>query len=164
MRSELQVSLAIEKYADLVKRICMLNLKNYADTEDIFQTVFLKYAMSSIDFENDSHEKAWFIRVAMNASRDLLKNFFRCKTVSIEEVLESSLPSYDSIDCKYKEVLEVVLNLPAKYRDVIYLHYYEGYTAPEIAKILKKNVNTIYTNLTRARKLLRDDLGGMMDE
>lgn len=164
MRSELQVSLAIEKYADLVKRICMLNLKNYADTEDTFQTVFLKYAMSSIDFENDSHEKAWFIRVAMNASRDLLKNFFKCKTISIEEVLESSMPSCDGIDSKYKEVLEAVLNLPAKYRDVIYLHYYEGYTAPEIAKILKKNVNTIYTNLTRARKLLRDDLGGMMDE
>ena len=164
MRSELEVALAIEKYADLVKRICMLNLKNHADTEDTFQTVFLKYAMSSINFENDSHEKAWFIRVAINASRDLIKSFFRCKTISIEDVIESSLPSSDGIDSEYKEVLEVVLNLPAKYRDVIYLYYYEGYTVPEIAKILNKNVNTIYTNLTRARKLLRDDLGGMIDE
>ena len=50
-----------------------------------------------------------------------------------------------------------------KYRDVVYLHYYEGYTAPEIAGILGKNVNTVYTQLTRARGLLRQALGGEDD-
>ena len=53
--------------------------------------------------------------------------------------------------------------LPGAYRDVVYLHYYEGYTAPEIAGILGKNVNTVYTQLTRARGLLRQALGGEGD-
>ena len=51
-----------------------------------------------------------------------------------------------------------------KYRDVVYLHYYESYTAPEIAKLLGKNVNTVYTLLTRAKQLLREKLGGDGDE
>ncbi len=59
-----------------------------------------------------------------------------------------------------KEVLEAVLRLPEKYRDVIYLFYYEEYTAVEIAKILKKKENTVYTWLSRAKDILREKLGG----
>ena len=59
-----------------------------------------------------------------------------------------------------REVLEAVLSLPVKYREVIYLHYYEDYTAPQISRILGKNVNTIYTLLTRAKQMLREKLGG----
>lgn len=76
MRSEQEVTRAIEQYSDMVRRLCMIHLKNYADTEDIFQTVFLKYVLSSAAFENEEHEKAWFIRVAINACKDLLRNFF----------------------------------------------------------------------------------------
>ena len=61
---------------------------------------------------------------------------------------------------EHRAVLQAVQSLPAAYRDVVYLHYYEGYTAPEIARILGKNVNTIYTRLTRARGVLREALGG----
>lgn len=155
MRSEQEANRAIELYADTVRRLCMIHLKNHADTEDIFQTVFLKYLLSTKEFESPEHEKAWFIRVTVNACRDLLKSFFRSRTVSMEEVLDQpSLPQEDH------EVLEAVLSLPARYKDAVYLHYYEGYTAPEIAKILGKNVNTIYTLLNRARQLLREKLGG----
>ena len=66
-------------------------------------------------------------------------------------------------DREQREVLQAVLALPVAYRDVIYLHYYEGYSAPEIAGILGKNVNTVYTRLTRARGLLRQALGGEVD-
>ena len=76
MRSESEVNRAIENYADMVRRLCMVHLKNYADTEDIFQTVFLKYATSSVVFESREHEKAWLIRVTVNACRDLIKSFF----------------------------------------------------------------------------------------
>lgn len=155
MRSEQEANRAIEMYADTVRRICMLHLKNHADTEDIFQTVFLKYLLSSKEFETSEHEKAWFIRVTVNACRDLLKSFFRSHTVSMEELLDQpALAEGDS------EVLEAVLSLPARYKDVVYLHYYEGYTAPEIARILGKNVNTVYTLLTRSRQLLKEKLGG----
>lgn len=156
MRSEQEANRAIERYADTVRRICMIHLKNHADTEDIFQNVFLKYVLSTTVFESEEHEKAWFIRVTINACRDLLKSFFRNRTVSLDTLLDqpAELTQQDHT------VLEAVLALPPKYRDVVYLHYYEGYTAPQIGQILKKNVNTIYTLLTRAKQALRETLGG----
>ena len=156
MRSETEINRAVDEYADMVRRLCMLHLKNYADTEDIFQTVFLKYALSSIEFENKEHEKAWLIRVTINACKDLLKSFFRRNTVSIHELIEQPAPQ----DQDYTDVLEAVLSLPKKYKDVVYLYYYEGYTAPQISKILGKNMNTIYTLLNRSKKILKAQLGG----
>lgn len=156
MRSEEAVREAIDRYADMVKRICFIHLKNETDTEDIFQTVFLKYAMSDVVFTNETHEKAWFIRVTLNACKDLLKSFFRKRTVPLDAYVEQN----GIVDAAHSEVLEAVLSLPEKYRRVVYLHYYEGYTAPEIAEILGIKENTVYTQLTRGRALLRDVLGG----
>ncbi len=160
MRSEQDVNRAIEQYADTVKRVCFIHLKNHADTDDIFQTVFLKYALSSRSFESAEHEKAWLIRVTINACKDLLKSFFRSRTVSLEQVKEQTTTLSDTDN----DVLQAVLKLPEKYRRVIYLHYYEGYTAPQIATILNKNVNTIYTDILRARKMLKQELGGELDD
>ena len=156
MRSEWEANRAIDRYADLVRRVCMIHLKNHADTEDIFQTVFLKYITGTTEFESEEHEKAWFIRVTINACKDLLRSFFRSRTVSLDDLLEQP----DQVPEDHREVLEAVLALPDKYRDVVYLHYYEGYTAPEIGTILHKNPNTVYTLLTRARDELRKMLGG----
>lgn len=138
----------------------MIHLKNHADTEDIFQTVFLKYALSSVLFESAEHEKAWILRVTVNACKDLLKSFFRSRTVSLDDIMEQ--PAVMPQD--HREVLEAVLSLPVKYKDAVYLHYYEGYTAPEISRILGKNVNTVYTILNRSKQLLREKLGGEEDE
>lgn len=156
MRSEQETLQAIERYSDTVRRLCMIHLKNSADTEDIFQTVFLKYVLSSVSFQDEEHEKAWFIRVTINACKDLLKSFFRSHTVSLEEVMEQ--PAQLSPD--HRDVLDAVLSLPPKYRNVVYLHYFEDYTAPQISRILHKNVNTIYTLLTRSKQMLRERLGG----
>lgn len=159
MRSEQEVNRAVDRYADMVRRLCMIHLKNEADTEDIFQTVFLKYLLSPVVFESEEHEKAWLIRVTSNACKDLLKSFFRSRTTSLDDLLErpAELPP------DHREVLEAVLSLPRKYREVIYLHYYEDYTAPQISRILGKKVNTIYTLLTRSKQMLREKLGGDTD-
>lgn len=156
MRSEQETIRAIERYSDTVRRLCAVHLKNDTDTEDIFQTVFLKYVLSSVSFESEEHEKAWLIRVTINACKDLIRSFFRSHTVSLDEVMEQpALLPPDN-----REVLEAVLSLPKKYKDVVYLHYYEGYTAPQISRIIGKNVNTIYTLLTRSKQMLREKLGG----
>ena len=156
MRSEAEVDRAMERYADTVWRICTVHLKNHADTEDIFQTVFVKYALRPGFFQDPEHEKAWFIRVTVNACRDLLRRFRRTAAVPLETLADQPAP----LPPDHREVLEAVQALPEKYRDVVYLHYYEGYTAPEIGRLLGKNVNTVYTLLTRSRELLRQRLGG----
>lgn len=159
MRSEEEAARAIERYGDMVRRLCLVHLKNPVDTEDIFQNVFLKYVLSPVVFESPEHEKAWLIRVTLNACKDLVKSFFRSRTVPLEELLDQPAPLSE----EHREVLEAVLALPRKYRDAVYLHYYEGYTAAEIGKLLGKNTNTVYTLLTRAREQLRKTLGGDRD-
>ena len=137
MRSDFEINRAVEQYADMVRRICFCHLKNQADTEDVFQNVFLKYMLHDEPFESAGHEKAWFLRITINACKDYLKSFFRRNTVP-----------------------EAVLALPAKYKDAIYLYYYEGYSAAEIGRILGKKENTVYSLLSRGRGMLRARLGG----
>ena len=159
MRGNGETARAMELYADMVYRLCLVHLKNPQDAEDVFQTVFMKYVLSSAAFENPEHEKAWFIRVTLNACRDLLRSLFRRQTASLEELMD--LPGEDGGEDR--EVLRAVLELPVKYRDPVYLHYFEGYTAPEIGRLMKKNVNTVYSLLGRAKALLREKLGGEED-
>ena len=160
MKSEEEAGRAIEQYADMVRRICMIHLKNYEDAEDIFQTVFLKYVLRSEPFDSPEHEKAWIIRVTVNACRDLLKSFFRSRTVVLDQLIEKPQDMPED----HSDILEAVLELPARFRDVVYLHYYEGYSAPEIGRILKKNTNTVYTLLARARQLLKTRLEGVIED
>lgn len=148
----------MDAYGDLVRRLCLVRLKRREDTEDIFQTVFLKYLQHTAPFANAEHEKAWFIRVTLNSCRDLLRSWLRHGAVPLEELSAQAAPERSD-----RAVLEAVLSLPQKYRDAVYLHYYEGYSAPEIGALLGKNTNTVYTLLTRARALLREKLGGEED-
>lgn len=157
MKTEKELTAAVNKYGDLVLRLCLIHLKNKADSDDIFQEVFLRYYRHNGSFESDEHEKAWIIRVTNNACKDLLRNFFHSRTVSIDEIGE--LQGRD--ETEYREVFEAVLSLPEKNREVVYLHYYEGYKAKEIASILKMNVNTVYTLLTRSKEMLK---GMLTDE
>ena len=156
MQSEAQINHAVEEYADMVKRVCFYHLKNEADTEDVFQEVFLKYMLHDEPFSSREHEKSWQLRVDINATKDYLKSIFRRSVVSLEVLDEIEDEERES----HREVLEAVLSLPVKYKDVIYLHYYEGYTAAEIGKIIGKKENTVYSLLFRGREMLKERLGG----
>ena len=122
--------------------------------------MFLKYVLRSEPFDSPEHEKAWIIRVTVNACRDLLKSFFRSRTVALDQLIEKPQDMPED----HSDILEAVLELPARFRDVVYLHYYEGYSAPEIGRILKKNTNTVYTLLARARQLLKTRLEGVIED
>ena len=159
MRGEYEVNQAVDTYADLVRRICFCHLKNDMDTEDIFQNVFLKYMLYDGTFESAEHEKAWFIRVSINACKDFFKTLFRRNTVPLDEITELAVEEAED----HSEVLQAVLALPEKYRDVIYLYYYEEYSASEIADILKSREGTVYSLLCRGRTMLKKSLGGECD-
>jgi RNA polymerase sigma factor (sigma-70 family) len=143
------------KYSDMIRRICFMYLRNRADVEDVFQEVFLKLLQSKVVFENDEHTKAWLCRIAINKCKDVCKSFFRKHVFSIEDM---ELPFEDKVE---SDIMVAVLSLPPKYKDVIYLFYYEQYTVPDMAKLLNQKENTIYSNLHRARELLKRELGGI---
>lgn len=155
MRSDEEAIRALELYGDMVRRICFCHLKNESDTEDVFQNVFLKYVLHCGAFESEEHEKAWFIRVTVNVCKDYLRALFRHRTEPLDMIREEGIPMGEKSD-----VLEAVLSLPEKYKDVIYLHYYEGYSATEIGSMLQKKENTVYSLLSRGRQLLKNRLGG----
>lgn len=149
---------ALETYSDLVYRICFMYLKNEADTEDIFQNVFLKLLQRDEPFESKEHEKAWLCRVAINQCKDLHKSFFRKSTCSLDDL---EIPTEDKTE---GDVLREVLLLPQKYRDAIYLYYYEDYPISRIAKILGEKESTVHTHLRRAKIILKNKLKGFEDE
>lgn len=155
MRSESEVTCAIDQYADTVKRICLVYLKNKHDTEDIFQNVFLKYMLNTQQFQSEEHEKAWLIRITLNECKDLLKKFYR-KNLSLDEIQEEIA----AVEKNDQPLLKMVLTLPQHYRDVLYLYYYEGYKVAEIAQLLHKKENTIFTWMKRAKEELKIKLGG----
>lgn len=86
MKSDEDLSRVMEAYADMVRRICFVHLKNKNDTEDIFQNVYLKYLVRDKAFESGAHEKAWFARVTINACTDHLRYLSRRKWVPLEVI------------------------------------------------------------------------------
>lgn len=156
MKSAEDLERVMELYADMVRRICLVHLKNRHDTEDVFQNVYMKYMLYEGFFENSEHEKAWFARVTINACTDWLRYLSRRKWVPLDVIDEERAV----LDEPSVNLLKVILELPEKYRNVIYLHYYEGYSIVEIAGILGRKENTVYTWIARARNILREKLGG----
>lgn len=153
--AEDMVAAAIDQYADMVRRICFLHLRNRSDVEDVFQEVFLQYYLNISKIQNEQHEKAWLCRVTFNKCKDLNKSFWRKKVVSLDDM---EIPFENE---EQSEIIMALLQLPAKYKDVVYLHYYEGWSIPEIAKSMNLNTNTVYSRLRRAKEKLKMNEGVM---
>ena len=138
-------------YADAILRLSYTYLKNTHDAQDICQTVFLKLIERRPAFASSEHEKAWIIRTTINACKDHLKSHWRKTTVPIEAAQHVPAPAAEP-----GSILASVNLLPPKYRAVIYLHYYEGYTLREIARLLGVTVPTVKMRLKRGRDALRN--------
>ena len=143
------------RQVDTVYRVCYSFMKNKSDTEDLVQETFLKLLSTKKEFENERHERAWLIVTASNLCKDALKSWWR-KTEDIDTHAHSlSTPPFET-----NHILEVILDLPANQRIAVYMHYYEGFSAEDIAASLKCPASTIRSRLARARKTLRQKLGG----
>ena len=144
----------VDTYSDLILRLSYTYLKSTQDGEDICQTVLLKLLTGDETFDSPVHEKAWVIRATINACKDELRAFRR-KAVPLDALAEAPAP-----EPPRSEVLDAVMALPEKYRTAIYLFYYEGYTAKEIAALTGRSEATVSAHLSRGRKKLRTILGG----
>ena len=143
-----QAEKIIRQYADMIYRIALHNLKNTSDAEDIFQDVCLSLLTKNAPLFDDVHIKNWLIRVTINNCKNFSKSYWQSKTEALDLSRENPKASDNLIP-------ELVYSLPPKYRNIIYLYYYEEYTIAEIAEILGENKNTVNSKLQRARKKLR---------
>ena len=140
-------------YMDMVYRIALNYLKSPDAAADITQEVFLRLLRSETEFESEEHVRNWLIRVTINeCKRDFAARWRR--TEPLEAYAEKLAFSSE----ENSETYQIVMSLPRKYRIVIYLHYYEGYTTAEIARILETKQSTVCTWLERGRKLLKTKL------
>ena len=140
-----------QTYSDAILRLSYTYLKNTSDAQDICQSVFVKLLTQPQEFESAEHERAYILRMAANACKDLLKSPWHKRTCGLEACGDLPAPQAEE-----GSVLLAVNELPAHYRSVIYLYYYEGYSVKEIAKILRIKETTVQTRLMRARNALRE--------
>ena len=156
-RADKELEELYKRHIDTVYRLCYMYLKNTSDAEDAVSTVFLKLLKNPKNFQDREHEKAWLICTARNTCKDILKHWWNTWRVDLEDLPE--VPTWDNQD-QAGTVLSALLSLPEKYRTVMYLYYFEGYSVREISNMLERKESTLQTQLAKGRKLLKIDLEG----
>jgi RNA polymerase sigma-70 factor (ECF subfamily) len=146
-----QIEEIVKRQASTLFRTAAAILGSRAEAEDAVQDVFVKLLEKQPSFTSAEHETAWLIRVTVNHCKSRLRSHWWKKTVPL-------LDSYPAQTIDQQNIMETVLSLPVKYRTVIHLYYYEGYTTKEIAEITGQKDSTVREQLTRARRILRSYL------
>ncbi|MCM1181774.1 MAG: sigma-70 family RNA polymerase sigma factor [Roseburia sp.] len=144
-----------ERYADMVYRISISYGHPPHLSEDIVQDVFLRYLRKKPHFENSGHEKAWFIRVAVNCCKSLSTSAWMKRVEPLEEADQIAMPPHYTEE---HELYELLSRLPSKYRVLLYLRYYEDYPVKDIAALLHITPNLVSARLLRAKKQLKQEL------
>lgn len=147
------IEAAVTRNETKMFRAALAIMGSKADAEDIVQDVFIKLFEKQPKFENTDHETAWLIRVTVNLCKSRLRSLWRKTTVPL-------LDSYPAKSGEQHELIETVMQLDPKYRIVIHLFYYEGYSTKEIAEITGQKESTLREQLTRARRMLKNFLEG----
>lgn len=146
------------KYYKVCCRVAFTVVKNHADAEDMAMETLLRLLLYQPDFKSEEHEKAWTIRTVINLCRDLVKSKWHKTTVGIEAAPQAEKSYQMAPFLETDDTLWILLELPEKYKDCLYLFYYEDYSIHEIAEILEKPENTVKTNLRRGREALKQKM------
>ena len=145
-----EIAKLYDTYAQDVFRLALSYLYNSQDAEDVCHSVFLTLVEKDITLYPGS-EKAWLLKCAANACKDQLRSFWKQNREDLDENMVFA-------DDRDRELWTVVGTLPPKYRAVVHLYYYEGYSQEEIAKILGITRTAVQTRMQRARQALEKEL------
>lgn len=138
---------AVQRYEHVLYRAALAILMDAQEAEDAVQDAFLKYLEKAPAFAGPEHEKAWLIRVTVNACKSRLRSPWRRRVPLLD--------TYPARDVEEESALTAVLALPPKERAAVHLFYYEGYQAKEIAGMTGEAEGTVRARLSRARQKLR---------
>lgn len=159
--SQEYVRYILDTYSQTLIKLSYTYVRNVCDAEDIAQDVFVALLKRGKPFEDTEHEKAWLLRTVINKSKNHLRSGWIKRTVSLDDSDNSETDTHAD---EKTQVMEAVLSLPEKYRTVIHLFYYNGYSINEIADIVGKKPATVGTLLARGRDLLKKMMIGGFDE
>ena len=155
----MQTEVLVERYQQNMFAAALSACKDPQDAEDAVQEALLAYHTSGKEFESEEHIRAWLLRVAINKAKNMRMSFWKKHKVSLEDYIESI-----SFETEQESGLfEAVMELPEKYRVVLHLYYYEDYSIREIGKILRRTENTVKSQLSRGRALLKESFKGGME-
>ena len=141
-------------------RICYVYLTDAALAEDAVQETFVKAYRALESFRGEANEKTWLTRIAINVCKDMKRDswfrlFDRRVTLdTLPEPIQQTLTPWDG------DLLEDVMNLPSKEKDVVLMYYYQGMTVEEIARALACSIATVSKRMGKARNKLRGLLEG----
>ncbi|MCH4238737.1 MAG: sigma-70 family RNA polymerase sigma factor [Oscillospiraceae bacterium] len=159
MRTQVFMEGAVKRFGAPVYRLALMHTQNRTDAEDVFQETFLRLYLDGTSFAGTEHLKAWLLQVTVNVCHDLHRSAWNRRRADLSE--DVPIPFETEED---SGLWTAVAGLPKKYRDVIHLHYQEGYSAEEIGNILHRKTSTVRAQMCRARKLLKTKMGGFYHE
>ncbi|MDE6318582.1 MAG: RNA polymerase sigma factor [Lachnospiraceae bacterium] len=139
-------------YGNMLYRIAFVMMKNAFDAEDIVQDTLIKYMECRKRFDTEEYRKAWLIRVTINLCKNRLRFYRNHPKISVEQLTRYYETREDT------ELMDSLLLLPEKYRELLLLHYVEGYQCKEIAKMFMLSEATVRKRLERGRKKLSEML------
>lgn len=152
---EKQLNDVYDKYADMLYHLALSHMQSKEDAEDVVQEVFCKYIVKKQEFTDDTHEKAWLIRVTVNQCHDLLRRHKLRSYTPLHEIGEiagaTGLHDENALD-----IMHLLSFLPEKLRIVVILHYLEGLSVEETSAALRLGKSAVKMRLSRARALLQE--------
>lgn len=161
---EQMIDQLMNEYGDGILHLVYTYVKNETTAEDLTQEIFIKCYERLSQFNGKASIKTWAYRIACNHCKDYLRSWHYRK-ITLNEKIFGFTPSKskeveEEIITKDEEtnLTSAVLALPIKYREPIFLHYYEELSLTEISKVTNININTIKTRLKRAKELLKEKL------
>ncbi len=164
LREHADIELAVTRFGDTVMRVCAIYLREPADRDDAFQETFLRYARYERSFNGDEHRKAWLIRVASNVCKDQLKRA-SSRVESLDALTEEGYAvrgddgEEGQRELESEDLLKALQRIDERYAIVLYLRFYENYSAVQIGKLLGMPENTVYTCVARGKRQLKGVLG-----
>lgn len=160
-RTQQEILELYEKYYEMVWRICLVRFGNSHDAYDAAQETFVRLMNYAKPFHSGEHEKAWLIRTAVNYYKDVMKSGRRRNEICLDA---GKPPEAGVVPDEYSEVYEAMMELPEKYRVILYLYYYEGYSLKEIAGMMKTNASTLRSRFAKAKELMKEYLEDVAPE
>ena len=153
-----KAELLLSDHGDSILRLAYSYLHSLSEAEDILQETLIRFLKTQPALENADHERAWLLKVAGNLAKNRIDANKRRGEIQLTDSLCETLPeNRDELGFLW----EAVKKLPLRYRSVIHLFYYEGYTTHQIGDILQMKESTVRSHLRRGRaalkKILREE-------